>query len=64
MSNQIIFKFIEEINSADVVRLLGLCSEIHILTDSKDMKVSGKKNLKVAWTGYFTLFPDSQIDIC
>ena len=63
MSNQIIFEFIEAINSADVERLLELCSEDHVLTDSKDMKISGKENLKPAWTGYFTLFPDYKIEI-
>jgi len=63
MSNQIIFEFIDAINDADVDKLLDLCSHDHIMTDSKDRKVSGKENLKIAWKGYFTIFPDYKIEI-
>ena len=55
--------FIDAINKSNVEGILNLISEDHVFIDSQDNKLTGKDNLKQAWTGYFELFPDYKIKI-
>jgi ketosteroid isomerase-like protein len=63
MKKDVVMDFVEAINTADVVRLSNLMTGDHLFIDSQDHRMTGKENLKEAWTGYFNLFPDYKIEI-
>jgi len=63
MDLKVICDFIESINSANVDRIYNLITNDHVFVDSQDNKMIGKENIKKAWIGYFSLFPDYKIEI-
>jgi hypothetical protein len=63
MKTDVVLDFAKAINSADIPGLLDLMSDDHIFIDSQDHRMTGKANLKEAWSGYFNLFPDYKIEI-
>ena len=63
MKIDIVLDFVKAINSADVLRLSDLMTDDHIFIDSQDNRMTGKDNLKEAWSSYFNLFPDYKIEI-
>jgi ketosteroid isomerase-like protein len=63
MKDNIILDYIDAINKADVDRILNIMTDDHVLIDSHDNKMTGKDNLRQAWTGYFGLFPDYKIEV-
>jgi ketosteroid isomerase-like protein len=63
MKTDFVPDFVEAINTADVSRMLDLMTDDHLFIDSQDNRMTGKENLKDAWTGYFNLFPDYKIEI-
>lgn len=63
MDVNIVLDFINAINSSDVDRICSLMAENHLFIDSQDNRMSGKENMKQAWTLYFAMFPDYKIEI-
>ncbi len=63
MKNQVVSDFVDAINEADPEKIVSLLTEDHIFIDSQDNKVTGKDNLRLAWTGYFGLIKDYRIEI-
>jgi len=63
MHTKAVTDFIEAINAGDVNRILSLIPEDHVFIDTQDNKATGLDTLKEAWTGYFAMFPDYQIEI-
>lgn len=63
MKDNLILDFVSAINCADLERLIDLITDDHVFTDSQDNKMTGKENIKQAWIGYFSLFPDYKIEI-
>jgi ketosteroid isomerase-like protein len=63
MKKNIILEYVDAINKADVDRILNILTVDHILIDSHDNKMTGKDNLRQAWTGYFEMFPDYKIEV-
>lgn len=63
MNSNIILNFVDAINRADVDKIINIITEDHLFIDSQDNKLTGKENLRQAWIGYFTLFPDYRIEI-
>jgi len=55
--------FIEKINEHDIDGIYDLMSEDHKFIDSMGMTVNGKKEMKTAWKGFFSWFPDYEITI-
>jgi ketosteroid isomerase-like protein len=56
-------EFIARINSHDVEGIITLCAHVHRFVDGLGQVLTGYDQLRVAWSGYFNLFPDYQIDI-
>lgn len=60
---ELILKYIEGINTANIDLLYSLMSEDHQFIDAHDNRVIGKENMKNAWIGYFSMFPDYKIEV-
>jgi hypothetical protein len=63
METKIVLDFIDAINSANVDKIYDLMTIDHVFIDPQDHKTIGKDNMRQAWIGYFTLFPDYKIEI-
>jgi ketosteroid isomerase-like protein len=63
MKNRIVSDFVNAINEADPEKIVSLLTDDHIFIDSQDNRVTGKDNLRLAWTGYFGLIKDYRIEI-
>jgi ketosteroid isomerase-like protein len=63
MDTRIVIDFVDAINAADVDKLYSLMTNDHLFIDAHDNKVTGRDNMKQAWIGYFTMFPDYKIEI-
>jgi ketosteroid isomerase-like protein len=56
-------KFVARINAHDPGGIIALCTTDHVFIDSLGSKLSGHKQLKQAWSGYFRLFPDYCVEV-
>ena len=63
MKTQIVFDFVDAINTGNVDNLCLLMTTDHIFIDSQDNKTEGKDKIKQAWMAYFSWFPDYKIEI-
>ena len=63
MGKQTVYAFVEAINEHDVNKIDSLMTDDHKFVDAHGKEVIGKDKMKAAWTGYFQLFPDYQIEI-
>ena len=63
VSEATVREFIARINSHDVEGIITLCAHAHRFVDGLGQVLTGYDQLRVAWSGYFNLFPDYQIDI-
>lgn len=63
MDLKVVRNFVESINSANIDRIYNLMTKDHEFIDSQGNKMIGNDNLKKAWIGYFSLFPDYKIEI-
>jgi ketosteroid isomerase-like protein len=63
MDLEVVRDFIESINSANIDRIYNLMTIDHEFVDSQGNRMIGNDNLKKAWIGYFSLFPDYKIEI-
>ena len=63
METKIVLNFIDSINCADIDKMVDLMAADHIFIDSQENKIVGKDNMRQAWTGYFSLFPDYKIEV-
>lgn len=63
MNKQILYDFIEAINTHNVDKICSLMSEDHKFIDSHGNEVVGKEQMRAGWIGYFQLFPDYKIEI-
>ena len=63
METKIVLNFIGAINCADIDKMVDLMAADHIFIDSQENKTVGKDNMRQAWTGYFSLFPDYKIEV-
>ena len=62
-SEATVCEFIARINRHDVEGIIALCAGAHRFVDSLGQVLTGYDQLRAAWSGYFHLFPDYQIDI-
>ena len=63
MDLKIIHDFIKAINTANIEGIYSLMTHDHVFIDSQGNKMVGSENMKEAWVGYFSLFPDYKIEI-
>ena len=63
MDLKVVRDFAESVNSANIDRIYNLMTIDHEFIDSQGNKMIGNDNLKKAWIGYFSLFPDYKIEI-
>jgi len=63
MKSKVLLDFIDAINHANLDKMVDLMADDHTFVDSRDNKCIGKENMKLAWKGYFNLFPDYNIEI-
>jgi ketosteroid isomerase-like protein len=56
-------EFIARINVHDVDGIVALCTTEHRFVDSLGQVVTGREQLRAAWSGYFALFPDYRIEV-
>ena len=63
MNREIVLKFIDAINTANVDQITDLMTRNHLFIDARENKISGKEKIKIAWREYFSLFPDYKIEI-
>jgi ketosteroid isomerase-like protein len=63
MDLKVVSDFIESINSANIDKIYNLMTKDHEFIDSQGNKMIGSDNMKNAWIGYFSLFPDYKIEI-
>jgi ketosteroid isomerase-like protein len=56
-------KFVARINAHDSNGIIALCTADHVFIDSLGSKLSGHEQLEDGWSGYFSLFPDYQIEV-
>ena len=61
-SEDVVRRFIERINDHDVVRIIDMCTTEHRFVDSLGQILSGREQLRRAWSGYLELFPDYRIE--
>ncbi len=59
----IITKFIDAINLADIDTMLDCMARHHIFKDSRENTITNKELIEKAWRNYFTVFPDYRIEI-
>lgn len=62
MNNQIAKEFIKAINEKDIEKMASMMTDDHLFIDALGKHVRGKAEMKKAWTEYFHLFPDYQIN--
>ena len=62
-SVRVVLDYVNAINAADISKLYELMAYDHIFIDSQDNRVIGMDNMKEAWIGYFSMFPDYKIEI-
>jgi ketosteroid isomerase-like protein len=63
VSEATVREFIDRINRHDVEGIITLCAHAHRFVDGLGQVLTGYDQLRVAWSGYFNLFPDYRIDI-
>ena len=59
----VINKYIEAINSADVDWICDLLAQDHTFIDSQDNRFTGIEKMRIGWTQYFEMFPDYKIEV-
>lgn len=57
-SAEIFNRWLEDINSHDVIALTHLMAPDHLFVDSLGNRVRGVKSMEAGWRGYFALCPD------
>ena len=62
-STRVALDYVDAINGADISRLYYLMTHDHIFIDSCDNRVKGRDEMKKAWIGYFSMFPDYKIEV-
>lgn len=60
---EVVRRFVEAINAADVAGLVALMTEDHRFVDALGREVTGRDAMGGAWSAYFELFPDYRIDV-
>src|SRR5580765_7600699 len=55
--------FVEAINAHDLAALASLMSDDHIFIDAFGETWQGRDNMRRAWKGYFSWFPDYNIAV-
>lgn len=59
----IVLKFIEAINAADVEKIYPLMAQDHVFVDNIGSEYKGAGFMKKGWESYFALFPDYKIEV-
>jgi hypothetical protein len=63
MNKQTVSCFIEAINCQNIDSIFSLMTDDHKFVDANGNEVVGNEKMKIAWTGYFRLFPDYTIEV-
>ncbi len=63
MNSEKVLEFIKYINGHDTEGLCNLMTDDHLFTDARNNIISGKEEMRSAWSGYFRMFPDYKIEI-
>jgi len=63
LNKHAVVSFVDAINKHDLDGMFALMHDQHTLIDAHENKVTGTMKLKVAWNGYFELFPDYRIEM-
>ena len=58
---EIVLRFIDRINSADVDGLCALMTENHVFIDGLGNRVEGREKMRAGWKSYLVWFPDYRI---
>jgi len=62
-AKETVLAFVEKINRHDLGGLVALMTEDHLFIDSEGKKVQGKKKMRAAWQGCFSMMPDYCIQV-
>lgn len=60
---QIALNLVEAINAHDPNRILTILSARPVFIDSLGFSVKGRREMRRAWVGYFSLVPDYHIEV-
>ncbi len=56
-------EFVDAINHQHIDKMMGMMTPDHLFTDSLGNEIPGRRAMRDAWLGYFTMVPDYSITI-
>jgi uncharacterized protein (TIGR02246 family) len=59
----VVLRFVEAINRADVGQLVALITDDHAFVDSDGSKITGREAVREAWSGYFSMTSDYTVAV-
>jgi ketosteroid isomerase-like protein len=62
-ATDLVLKFVDAINHADVGAISDLRSDDHLFIDSDGTEIRGRESMREAWNGYFSMMPDYKIQV-
>ena len=60
---EVVFAFVEAINSRRVDRISELMTPDHVFIESDGEEVAGRERMRDAWAAYFKVVPDYRIEV-
>jgi ketosteroid isomerase-like protein len=60
---EVVFAFVEAINSRRVDRISELMTADHVFIESDGEEVAGRERMRDAWAAYFKIVPDYRIEV-
>jgi ketosteroid isomerase-like protein len=60
---EVVFAFVEAINSRRVDRISELMTHDHVFIESDGEEVAGRERMRDAWAAYFKMVPDYRIQV-
>jgi len=62
MNKKVFYTFVDAINQ-HAIGIYSLLTDDHKFIDAQGNEITGKDKMKIAWQGYFELFPDYKIEV-
>jgi len=62
-AEDVVLRFVDAINRADVDRLAALMTDDHVFVDSDGTRTAGRDVMREGWAGYFAMMADYRIAV-
>ncbi len=62
-AEEIVFRFVDAINHADVDHLAALMTENHVFVDSDGSKINGRAAMVDNWSRYFSMMSNYRVNV-